>query len=75
MRCVRFDGNRIVSGSYDKTIRVWDFSTGAPLCVLDGHTNRVFRVQFDSRKIISSSQDDDIRIWDFEAHLGSTTYV
>ena len=46
-------------------IQVWDFWTGSPLFVLEGHTNRVFRVQFDERKIVSSSQDDKICVWDF----------
>jgi len=28
MLCVFGDGMRIVSGSYDKSVRVWDASTG-----------------------------------------------
>eukprot|EP00051_Salpingoeca_urceolata_P000825 m.36420 g.36420 ORF g.36420 m.36420 type:complete len:111 (-) comp11014_c0_seq2:446-778(-) len=65
VRCVRFNKEFIVSGSYDNKVRVWDFQTGDHLYQLEGHSNRVFRVQFDSFKIISSSQDDHIRIWDF----------
>ena len=38
------------------TVRIWDFASGAAVCVLHGHQNRVFRVQFDYFKIISSSQ-------------------
>mmetsp|Transcript_20181 Transcript_20181/g.60260 ORF Transcript_20181/g.60260 Transcript_20181/m.60260 type:complete len:91 (-) Transcript_20181:44-316(-) len=34
--------------------------------MLNGHENRVFRLQFDMFKIISSSQDDNIRIWNFD---------
>ena len=37
VRCVRFDLTRIVSGSYDNTIRVWDFDTGDPLFVRNPH--------------------------------------
>jgi F-box and WD-40 domain protein 1/11 len=37
-------------------VRVWDFETGHQMFVLNGHTNRVFRVQFDFFKIITSSQ-------------------
>ena len=25
--CLQFDSNLLISGSYDKTIRVWDFET------------------------------------------------
>ena len=48
------------------TIRIWEFETGAPLQVLEGHENRVFRIQFDLFRIVSSSQDDTIRIWNFD---------
>eukprot|EP00052_Salpingoeca_macrocollata_P003508 m.36311 g.36311 ORF g.36311 m.36311 type:complete len:198 (+) comp13401_c0_seq1:1668-2261(+) len=65
VRCVRFNENFIVSGSYDTTVRVWDFKSGFLLHTLRGHTNRVFRVQFDAYKIVSSSQDDRIMIWNF----------
>ena len=30
-------GGRVVSGSYDKTLRVWDATTGAELHTLRGH--------------------------------------
>ena len=36
VRCVRFNDTHIVSGSYDKTVRIWDFHTGASLRVLGG---------------------------------------
>jgi WD40 repeat protein len=33
------DGNKIISWSADKTVRVWETETGAPLHVLEGHTS------------------------------------
>jgi WD40 repeat protein len=33
------DGNRIVSGSEDKSVRVWDAKTGEQVGELQGHTN------------------------------------
>lgn len=35
------DGSRIVSASYDKTLKLWDAKTGAELATLAGHTDSV----------------------------------
>ena len=61
------DGSRIVSGSYDKTIRVWDASTGIEMLPpLRGHDDYVRSVAFspDGSKIVSGSFDKTIRVWD-----------
>ena len=33
------DGKRIVSGSNDKTLKVWDAATGQEMLTLKGHTD------------------------------------
>ncbi|ETO06416.1 hypothetical protein RFI_30980, partial [Reticulomyxa filosa] len=40
------DGNRIVSGSRDNTIRLWDASSGKQIQCLKGHSDAVTFVQF-----------------------------
>jgi WD40 repeat protein len=35
--CALPDGHRVVSGSHDKTLRVWDVETGSCERVLEGH--------------------------------------
>ncbi|KAJ6564303.1 WD40-repeat-containing domain protein, partial [Mycena capillaripes] len=63
------DGKRIVSGSYDHTVRIWDAETGAALREpLEGHTNSVTSVAFspDGNRIVSGSYDATVRIWDAE---------
>jgi WD40 repeat protein len=40
------DGTRIVSGSEDNSVRVWDASTGAELQQLNGHSGTVNSVAF-----------------------------
>jgi WD40 repeat protein len=61
------DGTHIVSGSYDKTIRIWDVRTGEEVMKpLEGHTGSVASVGFspDGTHIMSGSYDMTIRIWD-----------
>jgi dipeptidyl aminopeptidase/acylaminoacyl peptidase len=61
------DGRRIVSGSSDNTLRLWDAATGQPIGPpLQGHTNGVLSVAFspDGRRLASGSYDDTLRLWD-----------
>ena len=60
------DGIRIVSGSSDNSVRVWDASTGAELKVLNGHTGSVLSTAFssDGTCIVSGSYDKSVRVWD-----------
>ena len=60
------DGKRIVSGSRDGTIKIWDATTGGELMILRGHESSVMSVAFspDGKWIASGSTDETIRIWD-----------
>ncbi|EDR01027.1 uncharacterized protein LACBIDRAFT_312545 [Laccaria bicolor S238N-H82] len=68
------DGRYIVSGSHDKTIRLWDTLTGYSLGdPFEGHYDGVLSVVFspDGRHITSGSLDNIIRLWDaHEACIG-----
>ncbi|KIN93934.1 hypothetical protein M404DRAFT_79372, partial [Pisolithus tinctorius Marx 270] len=63
------DGKRIVSGSEDKTVRVWDVEQGVQIgSLLEGHTSAVNSVAFapDGKRIVSGSWDKTVRVWDVE---------
>ncbi|KAH8055803.1 hypothetical protein JL722_8156 [Aureococcus anophagefferens] len=50
------DGRRVVSGSHDKTVKVWDAATGECVnCVV------VFP---DGRRVVSGSDDKTVKVWD-----------
>jgi WD40 repeat protein len=58
-----------VSGSSDKTLRVWDLESGQTLRTLEGHTDTVWRVAVtpDGRRAVSASADKTLRLWDLES--------
>jgi WD40 repeat protein len=60
------DGRRALSGSEDKTLRLWDLATGETLRTLEGHSNSVAAaaVLADGRRALSGSWDKTLRLWD-----------
>lgn len=59
-------GPFLASGSRDKTIRVWDVSTGLCLFVLAGHDNWVRGLSWHpgGKYLLSVSDDKTLRVWD-----------
>ncbi len=60
------DGRTIVSGSDDKTLKLWDAASGRALRTLTGHGDQVHAVAFspDGRTIVSGSDDKTLKLWD-----------
>ena len=75
------DGSRLVSGSYDDTIKIWDASVTAnsstPIATLSGHDDDVNSVAFhpDGSRIASGSNDDTIKIWDATVTANTSTPI
>ena len=58
-----------MSGSADKTLKVWDAQTGQETFTLKGHSDIVSSVSFspDGKRIVSGSYDKTVKVWDLEA--------
>lgn len=59
-------GREIVSGSYDKTIRIFNVNSGKSReCYHTKRMQRIFSVAFsaDSKYVLSGSDDTNVRIW------------
>ncbi|RZB30894.1 MAG: hypothetical protein AEth_00848 [Candidatus Argoarchaeum ethanivorans] len=63
------DGRHAISGSSDKTLRVWDIESGEEIQTLEGHIGGVKAVAVtpDGRHAISGSSDKTLRVWDIES--------
>jgi len=54
------------SASEDRSIRLWDVTTGQPLRTLQGHQGRVMCVAFDvnGKYLVSGAADNTVRVWE-----------
>jgi WD40 repeat protein len=68
VRSVAFspDGKRIVSGSQDHMVKVWDATNGRETLTFDSHQDVVRSVAFspDGQRIVSGSWDIPPKVWD-----------
>lgn len=64
--CLLFDSDRIITGSDDNSIHVYDTQTGALRRKLDGHEGGVWALNYDGDTLVSGSTDRSVRIWDME---------
>lgn len=63
------DDKKVLSASYDKTIKEWSVDTGECIKTYTGHSSRVVSAVYsgDGKKILSASYDGSIRIWSVDS--------
>ncbi|HEX9060553.1 MAG TPA: hypothetical protein VF941_10265 [Clostridia bacterium] len=70
------DGRRILTASFDRTIKEWDVSTKKCIHTYSGHSDWVRGAIYspDSKKILSISRDNTIKEWDINTEKCLHTY-
>ncbi|KAI8088888.1 quinon protein alcohol dehydrogenase-like superfamily [Halteromyces radiatus] len=80
---LQMDDTKLVSGSMDHTLKIWNYHTGQCIRTLEGHTAGVTHLHFDSKLLASGSTDGMIKVWNFQngecstlsGHTQSVTHV
>ena len=59
------DNTKLATGSFDKTVRLWDVASGKTIAIYRGHEGKVMCVAFspDGATLASGSQDKTVRLW------------
>lgn len=63
------DGLIAISGSADKTLRVWDLGIGRCKIIIEGHTQAINAValSLDGKMAVTGSDDKTLRVWNIES--------
>ena len=60
------DGQRIGTGSWDQTAKVWEVASGKELLMLKGHSGPIWSVALspDGQRIVTGSTDQTAKVWE-----------
>jgi WD40 repeat protein len=73
--CYMKNSNRIITGSRDKTIKIWNIENGDCLTTLMGHSNMISSlILISDTKLASAGWDNLIKIWDLNTNKCIRTY-
>lgn len=72
--CLQFDDDKIITGSDDTLIHVYDTKTGKLRKKLEGHEGGVWALQYEGNTLVSGSTDRSVRVWDIEKGMCSQVF-
>lgn len=67
--------NHIISGSRDKTIKIWDIKSGNEMSTLRGHTDTITSLSFHEPFLASGSKDNTVKIWNINTGECLKTFI
>ncbi|KAM1431279.1 hypothetical protein ACFX2I_047249 [Malus domestica] len=67
--CFSPDGQWIASASFDRSVKLWNGTTGKFVAAFRGHVGPVYQISWsaDSRLLLSGSKDSTLKVWDIRA--------
>lgn len=72
--CLQFDEDKIITGSDDCLIHVYDTRTGKLRTKLEGHEGGVWALQYEGNMLVSGSTDRSVRVWDIAKGICTQTF-
>ena len=62
------DGRKLISGSSDETLKIWNLESGKEECTLSSHPDAInaLVVTPDGKQVISGSNNETLKIWDLK---------
>ncbi|KAK0616976.1 WD40-repeat-containing domain protein [Immersiella caudata] len=72
--CLQFDEDKIITGSDDTLIHVYDTKTGKLRTKLEGHEGGVWALQYEGNTLVSGSTDRSVRVWDIQKGICTQTF-
>ncbi|KAL2428373.1 Cell division control protein 4 [Exophiala dermatitidis] len=64
--CLQFDSDKILTGSDDNNINVYETKTGILRSILTGHEGGVWALQYEGNTLVSGSTDRSVRVWNIQ---------